>query len=107
MSKKSTLGNTASIEEFLSDPIAVIAQANGNPVAVISSENDLQFYAVPAQQYEEMIDFIEFTQRGTTDLISTPSRFHLTTPMVERMTAVLKNLRSDYEGEFIEDCQNR
>ena len=107
MSKKNKLVHITPIKKFLSDPIAAIAQANGKPVAVISSENDLQFYAVPAQQYEEMIDFIEFTQRGTTDLISTRSRFHLTTPMVERMTAALKNLRSDYEGEFIEDCQNR
>lgn len=98
-------GFTTSISKFKSNPSAALAEAGGEAVAV-SSHNEIQFYAVPAHLYEEMINFIEFKQRGTTELKTAPAKFHLTEAMVEGMTERLKTLSDDDLGDFIECDDN-
>ncbi|WP_062266571.1 antitoxin of toxin-antitoxin stability system [Endozoicomonas arenosclerae] len=104
MLQKVMCGYTTSISKFKANPKAVIKEAQGDAVAV-SSNNEIQFYAVPAELFEEMINFCEYAQRGTTDLKSIPGKFSLSDEMVEKMTEELKNKNDDNLGEFIE-CEN-
>ena len=104
MLQKVMCGYTASISKFKSNPNAALDAAEGDAVAV-SSHNEIQFYAVPAHLYEEMINFVEFKQRGTTERKTAPAKFNLTEGMVEGMTDKLKNSSDDDLGEFIE-CDN-
>lgn len=57
MLQKVMSGFTTSISKFKANPSAVLAQSGGEAVAV-SSHNEIQFYAVPANQYELMMDYI-------------------------------------------------
>ena len=104
MLQKVMCGYTTSISKFKSNPGAILAEAGGEAVAV-SSHNEIQFYAVPARLYEEMVNYVEFMQRGTTELKTAPARFNLTTDMVEGMTDKLKNLSDDDLGDFVE-CED-
>lgn len=50
--------NTTSISELKKNPMAVVAQADGFPVAVLN-RNKPEFYCVPADAYEAMLDKLE------------------------------------------------
>ncbi|MEK9497131.1 antitoxin of toxin-antitoxin stability system [Photorhabdus sp. P32] len=74
MLQKVMCGYTIPISKFKSNPSAALAEAQGDAIAV-SSNNQIQFYAVPAHMYEEIINFVEFAQRGTTELKNIPANF--------------------------------
>lgn len=74
MLQKILCGFTTPISKFKSNPNAALAEAQGDAIAV-SSNNQIQFYAVPASLFEEMTAFCEFAQRGTTELQSIPAKF--------------------------------
>ena len=74
MLQKVLCGYTTAISKFKSNPSAALAEANGDAIAV-SSNNQIQFYAVPAALFEEMTAFCEYTQRGNTTLKSIPANF--------------------------------
>ena len=50
--------NSTSISELKKNPMAVVDQADGFPVAVLN-RNQPAFYCVPADAYEAMIDKLE------------------------------------------------
>ena len=50
--------NTTSISELKKNPMAVVEQGDGFPVAVLN-RNQPAFYCVPAQAYEVMMDKLE------------------------------------------------
>ncbi|WP_026377304.1 type II toxin-antitoxin system Phd/YefM family antitoxin [Aestuariibacter salexigens] len=50
--------NTTSISELKKNPMAVIEQADGFPVAVLN-RNKPEFYCIPADAYEELLDKLE------------------------------------------------
>ena len=50
--------NTTSISELKKNPMAVVEQADGFPVAVLN-RNQPAFYCVPAQAYELLMDKLE------------------------------------------------
>ena len=49
---------SAGISELKKNPMAVISQGNGNPIAILN-RNKPVFYAVPAEAYEELMDKLE------------------------------------------------
>ncbi len=49
---------SAGISELKKNPMAVLAQGDGAPVAILN-RNKPVFYAVPAAVYEEIIDALE------------------------------------------------
>lgn len=49
---------SAGISELKKNPMAVIAQGEGSPVAILN-RNEPVFYAVPARAYEELMDKLE------------------------------------------------
>ncbi|MBL4744162.1 MAG: type II toxin-antitoxin system Phd/YefM family antitoxin [Cycloclasticus sp.] len=49
---------SAGISELKKNPMAVISQGNGNPIAILN-RNEPVFYAVPAEAYEELMDKLE------------------------------------------------
>ncbi|WP_051219763.1 antitoxin of toxin-antitoxin stability system [Rheinheimera baltica] len=71
---------TISIGKFITNPTAALAEAKGDAIAVLS-DNQIQFYAVPASLFEEMTAFCEFAQRGTTSLKHLQAKF--TAPDIE------------------------
>jgi antitoxin StbD len=50
--------NSTSISELKKNPMAVVEQADGFPVAVLN-RNQPVFYCVPAQAYELLMDKLE------------------------------------------------
>jgi antitoxin StbD len=50
--------SSISISEFKKDPLAIIEQGDGFPMAVLN-RNQPAFYCVPAEAYEAMIDKLE------------------------------------------------
>ena len=50
--------NSTSISELKKNPMAVVDQADGFPVAVLN-RNQPAFYCVPADAYEAMMDKLE------------------------------------------------
>ncbi|MFS1523191.1 hypothetical protein ACL7TT_03620 [Microbulbifer sp. 2304DJ12-6] len=65
---------TAPNSQFKSNPNAAKQEANGKPVAV-AAHNRVQFYAVPADLFEQMVEFCEYAQRGTSELKHGIARF--------------------------------
>lgn len=51
-------GVSAGISELKKNPMAVLQQGEGFPVAILN-RNQPVFYAVPAQTYEQLLDRIE------------------------------------------------
>ncbi|MGL1930239.1 MAG: type II toxin-antitoxin system Phd/YefM family antitoxin [Desulfotalea sp.] len=51
-------GVCAGISELKKNPMAVVAQGNGEPVAILN-RNKPAFYAVPAELFDYMNDVIE------------------------------------------------
>ena len=49
---------SAGISEFKKNPMSVVEQGDGAPVAILN-RNKPVFYAVPANLYENMMDIIE------------------------------------------------
>ena len=49
---------SAGISELKKNPMAVIAQGEGAPVAILN-RNEPVFYAVPAEAYEALMDKLE------------------------------------------------
>ena len=105
MPQKAMCRYTTTISKFKSNPSAILAEAEGDTVAV-SSHNEILFYAVPPHLYEEMINYIEFKQRETTELTTTPAKFELTESMAEEMTDKVKNLSDNDLGDFIPCDEN-
>ena len=50
--------NITSISELKKNPMAVVEQADGFPVAVLN-RNKPEFYCIPADAYEAMLDKLE------------------------------------------------
>lgn len=50
--------NTASITEFKTNPMQVMAEAEGAPVVVLN-RNQPAFYCVTPEHYERMMDMLE------------------------------------------------
>lgn len=50
--------NTTSISELKKNPMAVIKQGDGFPIAVLN-RNKPEFYCVPADAYEALMDKLE------------------------------------------------
>ena len=50
--------NTASITELKINPMQVMAEAEGAPVAILN-RNKPAFYCVPPEAYEKMMDMLE------------------------------------------------
>lgn len=50
--------NSTSISELKKNPMAVVEQADGFPVAVLN-RNQPAFYCVPAEAYERLMDKLE------------------------------------------------
>ncbi len=96
MLQKVVCGKMTTISKFKANPNTVLAEAKGEAVA-IASHNEIQFYAVPASLYEEMIQFIEFSQRGTTDLNPLPASFHLNQ---DKMDSIVKK-----SGQYTEQSE--
>jgi antitoxin StbD len=104
MLQKVMCGFTTPISKFKSNPKAAMAEAKGDAIA-ISSNNEIQFYAVPAALFEDMTAFCEYAQRGTTKLDSVPGRFSLDDDIdpgqfVEKLATSIQNKPGD--DEFIE-----
>ena len=74
MLQKVMCGYTTPISKFKSNPSAAMTEAQGDAIAV-SSNNEIQFYAVPAALFEEMTAFCEYAQRGTTEQKNIPAKF--------------------------------
>ncbi len=74
MLQKVMCGYTTPISKFKSNPSAAMNEAQGDAIAV-SSNNEIQFYAVPAALFEEMTAFCEYAQRRTAELKSIPANF--------------------------------
>lgn len=49
---------TASITEFKVNPMQIIDNSDGEPVAILN-RNKTAFYCVPSDLYEKMMEFIE------------------------------------------------
>ena len=73
MVQKILSGYVTSISKFKNDPEAILAKANGESVGIFY-RNEIAFYAVPAQLYEEMMDFVEFQQREESALKTDPAQ---------------------------------
>ena len=50
--------NSTSISELKKNPMAVVEQADGFPVAVLN-RNQPAFYCIPAEAYEALLDKLE------------------------------------------------
>jgi antitoxin StbD len=101
MLQKVMCGYTTPISKFKSNPKAALAEAQGDAIAV-SSNNTIQFYVVPAHLYEDMVNFVEFSQRGTTKLKSIPAKFtgedlDITKLANDMATKLLKGNTGNYE----------
>ncbi|KGD62555.1 hypothetical protein T9A_00846 [Alcanivorax jadensis T9] len=65
-------GYTTAISKFKSNPSAALAEANGQAIAV-SSNNQIQFYAVPTALFEKMAELCETAQRNEAPGKATPN----------------------------------
>ncbi|MGI5310327.1 hypothetical protein [Rheinheimera sp. WS51] len=102
MLQKILCGYTTPISKFKSNPNAALAEAQGDAIAV-SSNNQIQFYAVPASLFEEMTAFCEFAQRGTTELESIPAKFTAEGLDMDKVSAdMAKKVKQGGKGEFEE-----
>lgn len=88
------------ISKFKSNPSATLLEANGDAVAV-SSHNEIQFYAVPAARYEQLIKLLDIRQKAH-ERPSVPGRFELTDEMVEGMINMLQTRSLDELKGFVE-----
>ena len=99
MLQKILCGYTTPISKFKSNPSAALAEAQGDAIAV-SSNNQIQFYAVPAWQFEEMTVFYEFAQRGTT-LEMYPAQFNPANLNINKVSTQMADiLKQSAKGEF-------
>lgn len=55
---------TASITELKVNPMATVSAGEGYPVAILN-RNQPAFYCVPADLYEQMLDFIDDQELAT------------------------------------------
>jgi antitoxin StbD len=102
MLQKIMCGYTTPISKFKSNPSAAMAEAQGDAIA-ISSNNEIQFYAVPAELFEDMTAFCEFKQRGTTKLESVDARFSLDEEPDEFVMNLAKSIKNKpNKDDFIE-----
>ena len=58
MAERILAGRIASISELKKNPMGVLAQGEGDPVAILN-RNKPAFYCVPAQAYEELLNRLE------------------------------------------------
>ena len=94
-------GYTTSISKFKANPNSAIKDAGGEPVAV-AAHNEIQFYAVPSNLFEEIMTYIEVSQRQFAARQVVPGQFRLMEDTATKVAAAIRNLDSDYSGEFIE-----
>jgi antitoxin StbD len=52
---------TASISELKKNPMGIVQSAEGSPVAILN-RNELAFYCVPAEAYENLLEQLEDLQ---------------------------------------------
>ncbi|WP_445360715.1 hypothetical protein ACJJIL_21410 [Microbulbifer sp. EKSA005] len=71
MHRKVKFGRTMPLSEFKTNPSAALHEAEGDAIAV-TSDNKVQFYAVPSQLFEDMTEFCEVAQRGTMKMKDLP-----------------------------------
>ena len=74
MLQKVMCGYTTPISQFKANPNGLLSEARGEAIAV-SSNNRIQFYAVPAELFEEMAAFCEYTRGDSPALTSVPANF--------------------------------
>ncbi|WP_299942099.1 hypothetical protein [uncultured Microbulbifer sp.] len=98
---------TTPISQFKSNPNAAMQEAKGEPVAV-AAHNRVQFYAVPADLFEQMVEFCEYAQRGTSELKHGIARFTGSTEKsieesAASMTKRLADISDSDLGDFKEE----
>lgn len=98
MLQKILCGYITPISRFKSNPSAALAEAQGDAIAV-SSNNQIQFYVVPAVLFEEMTAFCEYAQRDTSSFKSIPANFTGDGPDTDKvatdMAAKIKGAKSE------------
>lgn len=87
------------ISKFKSNPSAVLSEANGDAIAV-SAHNEIQFYAIPARRYEQIIKLLDARQKAH-ERPSVPGKFTLTEEMVEGMINILRTRSAEELMEFV------
>ena len=93
---------SAPISKFKINPSAFVKEAQGDAVAVMS-HNTVDFYAVPAELYREMIEYLEYAQRGTSELISVPGKFNMGAKELDEATQKMANMIKNEKSSF-EEC---
>jgi antitoxin StbD len=102
MLQKVMCGFTTPISKFKANPNAAVAEAQGDAIAV-SSNNQIQFYVVPAKLFEEMTEFCEYAQRGTTELKNIPAKFTGEGLDMDKVASnMAKTLKKGGAGEYEE-----
>ncbi len=102
MLQKVMCGYTTPISKFKSNPSAAMTEAQGDAIAV-SSNNEIQFYAVPAALFEEMTAFCEFAQRGTTEQKNIPAKFTSEGLDIDKVAnSMAAKLKNGTSGDFEE-----
>ncbi len=102
MLQKVLCGFTTPISKFKSNPNAAITEAQGDAIAV-SSNNKIQFYAVPAALFEEMTAFCEYAQRGTTELKNIPAKFTGEGLDMDKVASnMARNIKNGTSGDYEE-----
>ena len=76
MLQKVVSGYTTPVSKFKVNPRALLKEAQGDAVA-ITSNNRIEFYAVPAELFEAMTAFCEYAQRGAVDVQAIKARARL------------------------------
>lgn len=102
MLQKVMCGYTTPISKFKSNPSAAMAEAQGDAIAV-SSNNEIQFYAVPAALFEEMTAFCEFAQRGSLEQKNIPANFTADNLDMDNLAKNMANkLKNGTQGDYEE-----
>lgn len=102
MLQKILCGFTTPISKFRSNPSAALVEAQGDAIAV-SSNNQIQFYVVPAALFEEMTAFCEYAQRGITALKSIPAHYIGEGQDLEKVaTAMAAKIKKGSDGDYEE-----
>ncbi len=79
------------ITKFKRNPSAIMAESKGQPVAVLN-HNEVEFYAMPAALFEQLMDQLEMAQRDSADLRSVDAQFK---PSAARLREIAKGCATD------------
>ncbi len=105
MTKKKICAHTAPMDNFISSPEDELAKGDGDAIAV-SSNNEVQFYVLPVELYEDMVNFVEYSQRGTTEHKPVPGDFLLNEKKAEEITSsTAEDLKNEnYDKDDYSEC---